>query len=163
MTSCYECGEIGHIKKYCPRNNGAPMAQPNQRGPQQPNQNKGGPQRPNQNPRGNPRAPQAPRTYAMDQQEAAGTYGNLAGMITIAGESILALFDTGASHSFISNVVCDALDIVPARADKELEVLATMRTREVCLNLELNLEGHNFLTSPRVLFVIDFDLILGMD
>ncbi|XP_057775306.1 uncharacterized protein LOC130994278 [Salvia miltiorrhiza] len=173
MTGCYECGEIGHIKKYCPRNNRAPMAQPNQRGPQQPNQNKGGPQRPNQNTRGNPKgnggpkAPQAPRAYAMDQQEAAGTQGNLAGMITIAGESILALFDTGASHSFISNVVCDALDIVPTRADKELEVLTpsgkTMRTREVCLDLELNLEGHKFLASPKVLFMIDFDLILGMD
>ncbi|KAH6778781.1 hypothetical protein C2S52_010018 [Perilla frutescens var. hirtella] len=188
LTGCYNCGKEGHFKRECPKGNNQrsqtpqqPMyPQPLQQLPgNQPRLQQGGPQgqrqgmnlRPSQgrDQRSNQgqRPPQPARTYALNQQQAAKAPGNLAGMITLLETPVLALFDTGASHSFIAESVCKKLKIKPENAKNALEISIPsgkkMMPRKVCSNLELNIEGENFKSNLYVIKIQDFDIILGMD
>ncbi|KAH6784453.1 hypothetical protein C2S52_009412 [Perilla frutescens var. hirtella] len=159
-TGYYSCGEEGHFARDCPRWTGGPQG-PNHGNNPRPNQ--GG----NQGPNMVQRPPQQARTYALNQQQAAKAPGNLAGMIAISNTPVLALFDTGTSHSFISESACKKLKLNQDRALDPLKISIPsgkkMLSRTICSNLELNIEDKSFKSDLYVIKIQDFDVILGMD
>ncbi|XP_057793263.1 uncharacterized protein LOC131009877 [Salvia miltiorrhiza] len=78
-----------------------------------------------------------------------------------------ALFDTGASHSFISHAACKRLELTPQLAETTLEVSTPgggrLAIKDVISNLELNIGAETFKAELYVIAIIDFDMILGMD
>ncbi|XP_042005751.1 uncharacterized protein LOC121754460 [Salvia splendens] len=100
---CYACGGNGHTSRECPNNNkGGVKNGQGQRPPQQPQPIR-------------QVAPQQARAYALrgnQGQEPQAIKGkeNLAGMGKLQQLPIIVLFDTDASHSFISMSCVNALD-----------------------------------------------------
>ncbi|KAH6776515.1 hypothetical protein C2S52_014076 [Perilla frutescens var. hirtella] len=174
QTGCYNYDEEGHFKMECPKGNNRRSQTPQQLRYPQPLQ-----QFPGNQPRLQPpqpasylcsqgqSPPQLARTYALNQQQATKAPGNLAGTITHSKTPVLALFDTGASHSFIAESVCKKLKIKPENAENALEISIPsgkrMTSRKVCTNLELNIEGENIKSNLYVIKIQDFDIIIGMD
>ena len=84
------------------------------------------------------------------------------------GMPLVVLFDTGASHSFISSACCDKLELKTERASHKKKILTptggTMTTTHVCSNIEIDL-GTTRIKADNlsVLPMWDTDVILGMD
>ncbi|XP_057770641.1 uncharacterized protein LOC130990423 [Salvia miltiorrhiza] len=78
-----------------------------------------------------------------------------------------ALFDTGASHSFISHAACKRLELAPQLAEITLEVSTPgngrLTAKDIISNLELNIGAETFKADLYVITMIEFDIILGMD
>ena len=88
-------------------------------------------------------------------------------MISLCDIPVLALFDTGASHSFISRDVCKRLNLELELAGEALAVSIpsgqTLLADCVCKNLDLVVGEKNFTTDLYALEMRDFDIIFGMD
>ena len=91
----------------------------------------------------------------------------LGGMLQIHGMSVSVLFDTGASHSFISHCLVDKLNLEPSYLVTSLRVAnpiggyATLGMK--CNHIGFNLLGHTFVFSLHVFDFVGFGIILGMD
>ena len=89
-------------------------------------------------------------------------------MGSINSTPVIILFDTGASHSFISETCRLNLELNSEETSESMSVATpsgeAMNTRRMCLNLELTL-GSLVLPIDRlyVLRMWDVDVILGMD
>ncbi|XP_057803508.1 uncharacterized protein LOC131018819 [Salvia miltiorrhiza] len=168
----------GHYANTCPKKNRGAPQQYNQgyqqrnfgnppRNPGNPLRNPVNQPRQNQGPRGNQRPPQNVRVYALNQQQAAQEQGNLTSMISILETPIMALFDTGASHSFIAYTTCKILNLVPELSKKSLKITTPgggrMTTKHVISNLELDIVTEKLKADLYVISMIEFDIILGMD
>ncbi|XP_027905941.1 uncharacterized protein LOC114165544 [Vigna unguiculata] len=86
--ACHRCGQVGHFIKDCPvdrstvsRPSPQPQSQPSGRGAR-------------------PQA--AGRVYTVTSAEAAGSGNLIIGSCVIVGRSLHVLFDSGATHSFVS-------------------------------------------------------------
>ncbi|CAA0831343.1 Unknown protein, partial [Striga hermonthica] len=92
--------------------------------------------------------------------------GTMSGMIMLNNIPVFALFDTGATHSFISRRCLDAIGVHAITAVDPLEVsLASGRkivTSARASDLSLSIGGRA-LSNAYVLEIRNFDLILGMD
>ncbi|CAA0810455.1 Unknown protein, partial [Striga hermonthica] len=141
---------------------------PNTTSPQQPPQQ----QQPRQQAQRQPqqqqqRGRQQARVYAVDQAEAAQQPGTMSGMAVLNNVPVFALFDTGATHTFISRRCLDAIGVHAATAVDPLEVsLASGRkivTSAKASDLNLSIGGRVLTADAFVLEMRDFDLILGMD
>ena len=119
---CFNCGGNGHFSRECPSRNVGTGPRQNQQGfcqqPRAPptgsgaNQNQ--PLRLQQPVR--PRLPAPVRAYTISQKQPAieqgkPESGNLAGIGEILDTPIVVLFDTGASHSFISELCVHTLSL----------------------------------------------------
>ncbi|XP_024028895.1 uncharacterized protein LOC112093831 [Morus notabilis] len=120
---CHHCGELGHIKRNCPL-----------RGQQY----RPGNQRPNNNERGKGKAPGQMHTMAGGSSGAHVGNPVVEGMILISHSFARFLFDTGATHSFVSTSSVKVLGLKPD-------------------DLEISM----FIKSP--LGCVEFDVVLGMD
>ncbi|CAA0830745.1 Unknown protein, partial [Striga hermonthica] len=144
---CYYCHDPGHFANRCPKK---------AKQPQQPQQ----PQQP-------PQQQQQARVYAVDQTEAEQQPDTMSGMVVLNNIPVFALFDTGATHSFISRRCLDAIGVRATTAIDPLEVsLASGRkivTSVKASDLSLSIGGRVLSTDAFVLEMRDFDLILGMD
>ncbi|CAA0816886.1 Unknown protein, partial [Striga hermonthica] len=121
---CYNCKKPGHMTKECPdRQQPQPQAQPQQ-------------QR---------RAGQQVQVYFVDQAQAEENPGTMSGMIILNDIHIFALFDTGASHSFVSKRCIEAIGVQLLDTVDPLEVsLASGQkivTSSKAENLRLNIGG----------------------
>lgn len=183
-NNCYSCGHMGHYAYQCPNKQqgmGGGRSNQNQNQPQYLRAIVGFPQQQEQHehqpffpqpqqPRQQLPPPQQEyqRVFALDQKPHNKDQGNLAGMGQLKGVSIIILFDTGASRSFISSACVDNFDLDVERASRNLRVTTPMgkitTINYVCPNLEFEL-GSLKLTAKTLykLLMWDVDIILGMD
>ncbi|CAA0806336.1 Unknown protein, partial [Striga hermonthica] len=105
--------------------------------------------------------------YAVDQAEAEQQAGTMSGMVVLNNVPVFALFDTGATHTFISRRCLDAIGVRATTTIDPLEVsLASGRkivTSAKASDLSLSIGGRVLSTNAFVLEMRDFDLILGKD
>ncbi|CAA0807911.1 Unknown protein, partial [Striga hermonthica] len=134
---CFFCRQPGHIIPNCPERL---QQQPQQRQPQQ-QQPRQQPPRPQQQPHGRQQA----RVFAVDQREADQHPSTMSGMIVLDDMPVYALFDTGATHSFISRRCLEAKRVHSITTVDPLEVsLASGRkivTDVRATNLSLSIGG----------------------
>ena len=77
------------------------------------------------------------------------------------------LFDSGASHSFITASCVEELGLKVKTLEKSLYVSSPLRTRvsvqRICHNCELEISGILLTATLAVMDMTQFDVILGMD
>ncbi|XP_047943103.1 uncharacterized protein LOC125189929 [Salvia hispanica] len=178
-TRCFDCRGNGHFSRECPsRNVGIGLRQNQQGIRQQPRApptgsgtNRDQPLRLQQPVR--PRLPAPARAYAIEQkqpkvEQGKPESGNLAGIGEILDTPIVVLFDTGASHSFISELCVHTLSLPTRKSEHRMMVSSPVgglvEISRFCLNVEivlgeLKLVAHDL----RVMAMRDVDVILGMD
>nr|CAD1825884.1 unnamed protein product [Ananas comosus var. bracteatus] len=117
---CFQCGQEGHVRTECPR--GSSPAPSTASAPALPAVSHGTPStqyQPGRPPvqrqsEGSRQAPSG-RMYAAQTEEAAAAEDVVAGIILLGGIRVRALFDTGASHSFIDRLFAElhGIPLVP--------------------------------------------------
>ena len=89
------------------------------------------------------------------------------GTITLYSSRVKALFDTGATYSFIAVKIIQKLGIIPQKLDIALNAAsplgATVTLGHVCKDCPLHLEDHSLPANLIVLAMKEFDVILGVD
>ena len=76
------------------------------------------------------------------------------------------LFDTGASHCFMSRSFVSKHDFILEMLGKPMGVVSPAKCLSSCMlvpNVSIKMSKYKFLASPIVLGDSDIDLILGMD
>ncbi|XP_042051587.1 uncharacterized protein LOC121796881 [Salvia splendens] len=120
-----------------------------------------------------PRLPSQDRAYALSSkqpktEQGSHENGNLAGMGQLLDTPIVVLFDTGASHSFISELCVDTLSMPANISEHKMMVTSpvggVIEISRTCSNVEifmgeLKLVAHNL----KVMAMGNIDIILGMD
>ncbi|XP_073133933.1 uncharacterized protein [Henckelia pumila] len=113
------------------------------------------------------KTPTQGRVFVMQAEEADPDTTLITGQILVAGVATIALLDSGATHSFISEaftckrgIECEELFggftvTIPSGED--------LSTRSIVKNLELLLQGQSVSADQILLPMPEFDMILGMD
>ena len=186
---CFHCQQSGHRRSECPllrgQGGGAPAGQqgnqnpPQQKAiipaaqpaggnatrPQQQQQQKAGPGR---KPGGNNQRAGG-RVFALQGEEEPDFEdpAMIRGILTLFNSWVLVLFDTGASHSFISTSCVNALGLDTEPLDTAMSVGSPLggkvRIDKICKSCKLEFAGYRLLCDLRVIDMAEFDVILGMD
>ncbi|XP_038976501.1 uncharacterized protein LOC120107335 [Phoenix dactylifera] len=164
--TCFSCGQEGHKAIVCPNGKEPQRRQASQssqrapinRAPQEGQQQEGGQQRPRTQ----------GRVYALTEQDAKTSNSVVTGMIRLLSYDVNILFDSGATHSFISaNFVRKNNEISPVLLEFDLCVSMSsgdvILVNSVCKNCILDIKDRKMNADLPVLEMNDFDLILGMD
>ncbi|KAL3749910.1 hypothetical protein ACJRO7_010955 [Eucalyptus globulus] len=145
--SCNLCGRQGHLAHQCFRRRNTPFV-----GRAQENQQ---------------RQSTSGKVFAMTKEDAAASNAVVAGNISIASHCAYALFDPGATHSFISTEFAKKLDVLPDPLECELcvdtptgDFLIGHHVFKRCVIQINNVEMPVDLVE---LNIRDFDVIIGMD
>ncbi|XP_073281756.1 uncharacterized protein [Primulina huaijiensis] len=133
----------------------------------QPGPNKGiGPNtgaNPNKPKEGKPNA----RVYVMTQEEADDATEVVSGAILIQKVSAYALFDCGATHSFVSNGLAKKLGLKPELLAEPFRIATptnkAIETHEIHRDCLISIGNQKFSTDLIQIVMADFDIILGMD
>ncbi|XP_057445436.1 uncharacterized protein LOC130737635 [Lotus japonicus] len=143
---CWKCQKPGHVERNCPN---AAKAEPVL------NAVRG-------------KRPSTPgRVFAMYGEQATVTDDLIQGTCVIAGTSLMVLFDSGATHSFIAEECVEKLGLLTA--DLPFDLVATtpaadrLVTRTACLQCPLIYEDRKFLANLVCLGLKGLNVILGMD
>ncbi|XP_073025165.1 uncharacterized protein [Primulina eburnea] len=155
-VECFGCGKAGHQIAECPTAANRPAGTNRGTGP-----NTGaGPSKPKED------KPNA-RIFAMTQEEADDATEVVSGTILIQSVPAYALFDCGATHSFMSKRFAKKLG---RRRDKLTEPfrIATptsraIETDEIFRDCKISINNQTFSADLIRLIMVDFDVILGMD
>ncbi|XP_058203051.1 uncharacterized protein LOC131317519 [Rhododendron vialii] len=187
--------EEGHIRRNCPKWNGAgnyggppqnqvrttglgnqnqnqarPVWNGNQ--PEGQNQPRGGwnqpPTRPFQNRGSNgPIQPNAGRVFALQGTEEEMDPAVIQGTLTLFTTCVQALFDSGASHSFISAICVSTLELETEPLKTTMHVTSPLGGKIlivlICKGCELKVSNLRLTYDLQVIEMTDFDVILGMD
>ncbi|XP_070034276.1 uncharacterized protein [Nicotiana tomentosiformis] len=179
---CYECGNIGHIKRYCPRLSSnrsrqdsraiipVPVAPP----PARPARGRGQTTRGGgQSVRGRPReiAPSGgaqPRFYTFSARfEAESSDAVITGIVPVCHRDASVLFDPGSTYSYVSSyfashfgVPRDSLSASVCVSTPVGDSIAVDHVYRLCVVTIGSLEAS---TDLLLLDMVDFDIILGMD
>jgi len=152
---CNHCGREGHFGKDCPTLRRA-VARPSSHTPIQTQQRRGG---------GRPQA--TGRVYVMTRLEAAGAGNLVIGCCVIFVKACCVLFDSGATHSFVSESCVRELGLPVYKLQFDLVVytLASrlVRTSTVCARCPVEVEGRVYKVNLICLTLQGLDVILGMD
>jgi len=144
---CYKCGQKGHYAKSCP----APQA-PRQAGQQG---------RPAQ-----PRAPRQGKVNHVTAESAAEASNVVIGTFMVNSYPAMVLFDTGATHSFISKSFAEQHRI-PVSCMKTAMVVTSpggpIHTCSICSRVSIVIRGAEFRTGLIVIDSLGIDVILGME
>jgi hypothetical protein len=88
------------------------------------------------------------------------------GMFLASSHHVTVLFDSGASHSFISSTFV-AKHHLPITVMKHTMLVSSpggeMRTKHICLAVSITIRGVDFLVNLIILDSKGIDIILGMD
>jgi hypothetical protein len=88
------------------------------------------------------------------------------GMFFVNDTSAVVLFDSRASHSFISTAYVEKHNLPMALLRCQMMVSSpggNMPARQLCLKVNLKIRGVDFVTNLIVLELKGIDIILGMD
>ncbi|KAK8940812.1 hypothetical protein KSP39_PZI010806 [Platanthera zijinensis] len=111
-------------------------------------------------------APTQPRVYNLGQQEAIKQANVVTGFVVISDSPARALFDTGASHSFLSEQFISRIGVPSSMAKDKLDVLllngCSMRADRVCA-VKVHIGSQEFDLLASLLPLVEFDVIFGMD
>ena len=87
--------------------------------------------------------------------------------ITLYSSLVKALFDMGATHSFIAVKIIQKLGITPQKLDIALNAAsplgATVKLGHMCKDCPLHLEDQSLLANLIVLSIKEFNVIQGVD
>ncbi|KAA0042391.1 ty3-gypsy retrotransposon protein [Cucumis melo var. makuwa] len=139
---CFRCRQPGHTTDACP-------------------------QKPFETTPHHPSASQQGRVFVTTRQEAEQAGTVVIGTLPILGHYAFVLFDSGSSHSFISSVFVQHVDLEVEPLGSILSV--STPSREVLLSKEkikaclVEIANHMLDVTLLVLDMQDFDVILGMD
>ncbi|GKB09019.1 putative reverse transcriptase domain-containing protein, partial [Tanacetum coccineum] len=139
--ACYECGNIGHIKKIFPKlkTHG--------------NNNRNGPAQ--------------GRAYALGGRDASPDSNIITGTFLLNNRYATILFDTGADRSFVSNTFSTLIDITPTTLENHYDVeLADGKiigVNTIIRGCTLNFMNHPFNIDLMPVPLGSFDVIIGMD
>jgi len=154
---CYNCGGQDHFSRECPSPKiGGASNVPNQSTPPQPNRqgNKNG------------QASKRGRLNHISAEEASEDEQVLVGMVSINSINTRALFDSGASHSFMSRrfAIEHQLSIRKVHTPFHIEAPgATLVTNEVVNLAHLDVMGLTFSINFLIIDLEDLDVIIGMN
>jgi hypothetical protein len=102
----------------------------------------------------------------MAMEEAQEAPNVVIGMFLINDTSIVVLFDSGASHSFISTAYVGKHNLLLALLKCQIIVSSPggdMPARQLCPKLNLKIRGVDFIANLIVLESKGIDIVLGMD
>jgi Retroviral aspartyl protease len=79
--------------------------------------------------------------------------------------AVMAMIDSGSTHSFINPTIVQILDLPTTSATLTVITVSGIKLTSslLCSQLQFTLQNHNFIVDLRVLQVTDHDIILGMD
>ena len=169
--TCLRCGEYGHFYRECPMSRGT---QASEAGSSQPTVQMGRGISGRGRPAGrSPTVEQAPagrgqgRVFAVTQQQAQGSHETVVGMILVHSIEACVLFDSGATHSFISPMFAVRLGLGRKPLCVPLEI-ATPMGDKVIVEYKYDISDMSICGRPLSaelieLPVLEFDIILGMD
>ena len=152
---CHSCGKTGHLIKDCPSSRGTTVRPPAQTSVQT-RQGSGG---------NRPQA--AGRVYAVTGAEATNSGNLVVGCCLIARKPRCVLFDSGATHSFVSKSCVLELGLSVSELPFDLVVSTPasrlVRTSSMCARCPVEVEGCMFKVNLICLPLQSLDVILGMD
>ncbi|CAN1768730.1 Retrovirus-related Pol polyprotein from transposon 17.6 [Linum perenne] len=177
-VTCYTCGQRGHRSLNCPTKRATPTQSVGSvQGPRAPSGSYGG-RGGGSFGRGAGRGTGANATpvgaggeqgrlYALTRGAAENANDVVTGMISILGLSVYALFDSGSTHSFVSEKCLSSLGVVASSLSVSWGVRTplgtSVRVDRVCRGCKVLVGGVEFLADLMVLPFNEFDVILGMD
>ncbi|XP_075515896.1 uncharacterized protein LOC142550703 [Primulina tabacum] len=153
---CFGCGKSGHRIAECP------TAANQAAGPNKGTGSKVGanPNKPNEN------KPNA-RVFAMNQEEADDANEVVSGTILLQKVLAYALFDCGATHSFVSKRFAKKVGLKPESLTEPFRIATptskTIETHEIHKDCKIGIANQTFSADLIQLVMVDFDIILGMD
>ncbi|XP_022633081.1 uncharacterized protein LOC111241024 [Vigna radiata var. radiata] len=116
---------------------------------------------------GGGRARAAGRVYAITGAEASTPSNLITNTCLLHGMPCCVLFDSRATHSFISKACVDRLGLAEREMQLDLvvstPVVGEVRTSIVCVRCPIEVEGYKFKVNLICLPLQDLEVILGMD
>ncbi|WVZ97425.1 hypothetical protein U9M48_042965 [Paspalum notatum var. saurae] len=160
VRPCYKCGGAGHYANACPR-----KVQSNQQR-QQPGQRQNPPQPQQGRPNQQGKAPWQGKVNHVTAESAAEASNVVLGTFLVNSHLATVLFDTGATHSFITKSYAEQYNI-PIRSTNRPMVVSTpgetLSTSLICPRVSINIRGVEFYTKLLIIGSAGIDIILGME
>nr|KYP36401.1 Transposon Ty3-G Gag-Pol polyprotein [Cajanus cajan] len=163
-SHCFRCHQMGHESASCPTRS-RPERSAQRSDVQRAETQRSSAQRADTQ-RGD-RPTTAGRVFALTGAEASTSFDLVKGKGKAAGKDVMILFDSGASHSFIS-YACAAMMGVPV-CDLGLRLLvstpasASVIASELCVGCPVVVSEKKYKVNLICLPLVDIDIILGMD
>ncbi|XP_020989576.1 uncharacterized protein LOC110276798 [Arachis duranensis] len=138
LGGCFNCGLPGHIARDCTCGKNPNAGQSQHQG----------------------------RVFAVNAKDASKADPLMRGICVIGDKTLIALYDTGASHSFISFAKVEELGLKVSELAFDLHVhtpYQTVMTKLRCRQVGFKLEGRDFVHDLIYLPMIGLEIILGFD
>nr|XP_029150124.1 uncharacterized protein LOC114925650 [Arachis hypogaea] len=135
---CFNCGFPGHITRDCTRGKNPNADQSQHQG----------------------------RVFAMNAKDASKADHLMRGICLVGDKTLIALYDTEASHSFISFAKVEELGLKVSELAFDLHGHTphqTVMIRSGCRQVGFKLEGRNFVHDLICLPMVGLEIILGFD